>query len=38
MGHMQGYAPQISVELARKSLSSTVRPSFAEVEDMVNEL
>ncbi|MBT5350143.1 MAG: flagellar motor stator protein MotA [Rhodospirillales bacterium] len=38
MGHMQGYAPQISVELTRKSLSSTVRPSFAEVEEMVNSL
>jgi chemotaxis protein MotA len=38
MGHMQGYAPQISIEFARKSLSSTVRPSFAEVEEMVSEL
>ncbi len=38
LGHMQGYAPQISVEFARKSLSTTVRPSFAEVEDMINEM
>lgn len=38
MGHMQGYAPQISVEFARKSLSSTVRPTFAEVEELINGL
>ena len=38
LAHMQGYAPQVSVEFARKSLSSDVRPSFAEVEEMVSEL
>ncbi len=38
IGHMQGYAPQISVEFARKSLGSTVRPTFAEVEAMIGEL
>ena len=32
IGHMQGYAPQISVEFARKSLASEFRPTFAEVE------
>lgn len=37
-GHMQGYAPQISVEFARKSLPSEVRPSFAEVEEMIQNL
>lgn len=38
VGHMQGYAPQISVEFARKSLPSEVRPSFAEVEEMIQNL
>jgi len=33
VAHMQGYAPQVSVEFARKVLGSDVRPSFAEVED-----
>lgn len=33
LAHMQGYAPQISVEFARKSLASDVRPSFAELEE-----
>ena len=35
LGHMQGYAPQVSVEFARKTLNSDVRPTFAEVEDMI---
>jgi len=38
IGHMQGYAPQVSVEFARKTLSSDVRPTFAEVEEMVQNL
>ncbi len=38
IGHMQGYAPQISVEFARKSLGSEVRPTFAEVEEMLENL
>lgn len=38
ISHMQGYAPQISVEFARKSLSSDVRPTFAEVEEMIGNL
>lgn len=38
VGHMQGYAPQISVEFARKSLPSDVRPTFAEVEEMIQNL
>ena len=38
IGHMQGYAPQISVEFARKSLPSEFRPTFAEVEDMIGNL
>ena len=35
LGHMQGYAPQVSVEFARKTLNSEMRPTFAEVEDMI---
>jgi chemotaxis protein MotA len=38
MGHMQGYAPQVSVEFARKCLASNNRPTFAEVEDMTQNL
>lgn len=38
IAHMQGYAPQVSVEFARKTLGADVRPSFAEVEEMVSEL
>ncbi len=38
IGHMQGYAPQVSVEFARKTLAPDVRPSFAEVEEMVQNL
>ena len=38
IGHMQGYAPQVSVEFARKSLASDVRPTFAKVEDMLSNL
>lgn len=38
IAHMQGYAPQVSVEFARKSLETGLRPSFAEVEEMINEL
>ncbi|MBC8239153.1 MAG: flagellar motor stator protein MotA [Alphaproteobacteria bacterium] len=38
MGHMQGYAPQISVEFARKTLGSGVRPTFIEVEEMIQNL
>ena len=38
IGHMQGYAPQISVEFARKSLAAEFRPTFAEVEEMIGNL
>ncbi|MFQ5765296.1 MAG: flagellar motor stator protein MotA, partial [Rhodospirillales bacterium] len=30
--------PQVSVEFARKSLGSEVRPTFAEVEEMLSNL
>ena len=38
MGHIQGYAPQISVEFARKALPHDIRPTFAEVDKMCQEL
>lgn len=38
LGHIQGYAPQVSVEFARKSLPPEVRPSFAEVDAMCEKL
>ena len=33
LAHLQGFAPSISIEYARKGLLSDVRPSFAEVEE-----
>ncbi|CAA6603219.1 MAG: flagellar motor stator protein MotA [Alphaproteobacteria bacterium] len=33
LAHMQGYAPQVSIEFARKILPHTVKPSFKEVEE-----
>lgn len=38
LAHMQGYAPQVSIEFARKTLPSHVRPSFSEVEDTVTNI
>lgn len=38
IAHMQGYAPQVSVEFVRKSLPGGVRPSFIEVEEMIGDL
>jgi len=35
---VQGYAPAVSIEFARKSLFSNVRPTFYEVEDAVENL
>jgi len=37
LAHMQGYAPQVSVEFARKILHGRVRPTFAEVEEALEE-
>ena len=37
VAHMQGHAPIISVEFARKLLFSLERPSFEELENSVNE-
>jgi chemotaxis protein MotA len=33
LAHLQGYAPAVSVEFARKALLSNVRPTFYEVEE-----
>ncbi len=38
LAHMAGNAPTVSVEYARKTLMSHVRPSFYEVEEAANEL
>ncbi|GHU00222.1 flagellar motor stator protein MotA [Alphaproteobacteria bacterium] len=38
LGHMQGYAPQISVEFARKACPPDCRPSFNEVDEMCSKL
>ncbi|HEU0070501.1 MAG TPA: flagellar motor stator protein MotA [Alphaproteobacteria bacterium] len=35
LAHMNGYAPSVSVEFARKALLSNVRPTFYEVEAAV---
>ncbi|HZS84138.1 MAG TPA: flagellar motor stator protein MotA [Stellaceae bacterium] len=35
LAYMQGYAPAIAVEFARKALNSDVRPTFYEVEEAV---
>jgi chemotaxis protein MotA len=38
LAYMQGYAPSVAVEFARKSLNSDVRPTFYEVEEAVESL
>ena len=38
IGHMQGYAPQVAVEFARKSLAPEMRPTFLQVEEMLSNL
>ncbi|MBE1237644.1 MotA/TolQ/ExbB proton channel family protein [Phaeovibrio sulfidiphilus] len=38
LAHMQGYAPRISIELARKTLSPAVKPNFDELEVAVSGL
>ena len=38
LAYMQGYAPAVSVEFARKTLFAHERPSFYEVEEAVAEL
>ena len=38
LAHMQGYAPQVSVEFARKLLPDDLKPSFQELEESINNL
>jgi chemotaxis protein MotA len=38
LAHVQGYAPAISVEFARKTVSGHDRPSFFELEEATDEL
>ncbi len=38
LAYMQGYAPAVAVEFARKTLFAHERPSFYEVEEAVQEL
>ncbi len=38
LAYMQGYAPSVAVEFARKALNSDVRPTFYEVEEAVDNL
>ncbi len=38
IAHMHGNAPQISVEFARQTLSALNRPTFAEVDEMLQTL
>lgn len=35
LAHLQGYAPQVSIEFARKTLSAHHRPSFAEMDEAI---
>jgi chemotaxis protein MotA len=37
LAHMQGYAPAVSIEFARKTLFSYERPTFLELEEAVQE-
>ena len=38
LAYMQGYAPSVAVEFARKALNTDVRPTFYEVEQAVESL
>ena len=38
LAHLQGFAPSVSVEYARKTLLSEVRPTFIEVEEATTAL
>jgi chemotaxis protein MotA len=35
IAHMQGYAPQVSIEFARKTIPAHLRPTFAELEEAI---
>ena len=38
VAHTQGYAPQVSIELARKALHGKLRPSFAEMDQAIQNI
>lgn len=38
IAHMQGYAPQVSIEFARKTVPSHARPTFKELEDAIQDV
>ena len=38
LAYMQGYAPSVAVEFARKALNTDMRPTFYEVEEAVDNL
>ena len=38
LAHMQGYAPQVSIEFARKILPDELRPTFQELEETVTNM
>lgn len=38
IAHMQGYAPQVSIEFARKTVPSHLRPTFKELEDAIQDV
>lgn len=38
LAYLNGYAPAVCVEFARKALESDVPPTFYEVEEAVSEL
>ena len=38
LAHLNGYAPSVSVEFARKAILSQIRPTFYEVEETVSGL
>jgi len=38
LAYLNGYAPVVCVEFARKALESDVRPTFYEVEEAVSAL
>jgi len=38
IAHMQGYAPQVSVEFSRKTIPGHLRPSFKDLEEALNDV
>ena len=38
IAHLHGNAPQISIEIGRKSVPGHMQPSFYELDEVVNEL